>query len=462
MHKGMGEKYYAADLFDGTRWQRRVTLEVDAEGSLSSIRPKTRAPEDAEVLSGPVVPGMPNLHSHAFQRAMAGLAEIRGPSEDDCWSWREAMYRLAARLDPEALEAVAAQAFVEMLTAGYTSVCEFHYLHRDPDGAHYADRAELGKRILAAAAASGIGITLLPVLYQHGGFDRRELTRRQRRFYLSSEEFIDLTVRIAAATEADPNQAWGFAFHSLRAVAPEVLSEVRAALDPAVPVHIHVAEQQAEVTECVAHLGRRPVAWLTRNVELGPGWTLIHATHMDADETEAVARSGAVVGLCPTTEANLGDGLFPLEAYLSAGGVFGIGSDSQVSISPIEELRWLEYGRRLVSGRRNTVASAADPRCGTGLWRRSLVGGARATGRPIGQMTAGARADWLVIDPQAAQMVSLEADAILDLLVFSGNRCPVRDVMVGGRWRVRDGHHPGAEAVRRRFLETTRRLNERR
>ncbi len=460
MHNGVGEKFHASALFDGERWLSRVTLEVDPLGALSAVCPDTEPDAETERLAGPVIPGMPNLHSHAFQRAMAGIAEVRAGDQDSFWSWREAMYRLAARLDPDALEAIAAQAYIEMLKAGYTAVCEFHYVHRDPEGARYADPAELSVRVLAAARATGIGVTILPVLYQHAGFGGQPPSPRQRRFCLPTEDYLGLAEALVAATGGEADQAFGLAFHSLRAVTPDTIAEVLAAVTVPVPIHIHVAEQAAEVEDCLAHAGARPVAWLAGQVELDPRWALIHATHVDPAEVTVLARAGVVVGLCPTTEANLGDGLFPLGAFLAAGGRFGVGSDSQVTISPTDELRWLEYGQRLVQQRRNTVASAEEPHSGTALWRLALAGGAQAAGRPIGRLVEGARADWLVLDPESARWVGGDdRGLLLDQLVFSSAPGAIRDVMVGGRWRVRDRRHPDEDAVRARFLTVARRLN---
>ena len=434
-------------------WAKNLRFEVNPDGSLAAVTADAEA-GDAERLSGPVLPGMPNLHSHAFQRAMAGLAERAGPGGDSFWTWRKVMYGFAGRLSPDHVEAIAAQLYVEMLKSGYTAVGEFHYLHHGPDGSPYGDPGEMSHRVIAAAKAAGIGITHLPVLYAHGGFGGAEAGPGQRRFLHDAESFMALVDGLLARYRHDPEVRIGIAQHSLRAVTPELLSLTVAALDArdgAAPIHIHIAEQQSEVDDCLAWCGARPVQWLLDHAAVSRRWCLVHATHMTGDETLALARSGAVAGLCPTTEANLGDGLFPLFAYLAAGGALGVGSDSHISVSPIEELRWLEYGQRLARERRNITPVGDGGSIGASLWRSALAGGARALGRPIGALEAGARADFLVLDGEHPLLIGRRADVLLDSLVFSGNQNPVRDVMVGGRWVVRQGRHHDEEAIAQRY-----------
>ncbi|MGB6145438.1 MAG: formimidoylglutamate deiminase, partial [Rhodanobacter sp.] len=341
--------YRAGRLWRDGEWQRDASFAVDAGGALVD------ASDGIETIGQWVLPGMPNLHSHAFQRAMAGLAERRGRADDSFWSWREAMYGFAAVIDPESLQAIAAQIYVEMLKAGYTRVCEFHYLHHRPDGTPYAQAEAMSLALVEAAREAGIGLTLLPVLYMSGGFDGRALGERQRRFGHDVDGYLRLLDTLQA--HADRDLRVGTALHSLRAVPEAALREVLA--DSRVrrgPIHIHIAEQIGEVQDCLAIRGARPVEWLFDHAEVDARWCLVHATHLTEAETARIAASGAVAGLCPTTEANLGDGLFPLAAYLDAGGTFGIGSDSHISISPVEELRWLEYGQRLLTRRRNIAA----------------------------------------------------------------------------------------------------------
>jgi formimidoylglutamate deiminase len=426
-----------------------VRLEIDDRGDLAALQVGAE-PAGAERIPGVVLPGMPNLHSHAFQRAMAGLAERLEPGEASFWSWRTVMYRFLERIGPDELRAIAAQLYVEMLEAGYTAVGEFHYLHHQRDGRPYADPAELSWAILEAQQASGIGLTLLPALYMAGGFGGSPPEAGQRRFVHDLDGFARLIDRLCPRFSADPNLRLGIAPHSLRAVpdgALRDLVQVADALDPEAPIHIHVAEQVKEVRDCLEWCGARPVRHLFDAAPVGPRWCLVHATHMDDAETDLLARSGAVAGLCPTTEANLGDGLFDLGGYLAARGRFGIGSDSHVSVSPVEELRWLEYGQRVARLRRLVAASEDEPHCGARLWRAALAGGAQALGRRIGQLAPGCRADLVTIDDDHPLLVGRTGDLLLDSLAFSGNANPVRDVMVGGRWRVRDGRHAERERI---------------
>ncbi len=440
-------------------WAEDVLFEVDGAGYLSAVVPNARA-DGVERAAGPVVPGMPNLHSHAFQRALAGLAERARDPEDSFWTWRALMYRFVAHLTPEQIEAVATLLYVELVKAGYTAVGEFHYLHHAPDGRPYDVRAETGLRILAAARSAGIGVTLLPVLYGYGGFGGQPAGEGQKRFLNDPDGLLRIVAALREAAGADPQVRVGLAPHSLRAVTPETLQATLAglaALDPEAPIHIHVAEQTKEVEDCLAWCGQRPVAWLLEHAGVDARWCLVHATHMEPAETAGLARSGAVAGLCPTTEANLGDGLFDGPRYWTAGGLWGIGSDSHVSHSPIEELRLLEYGQRLHARRRN-VLRGAGPAIGAALYGGALAGGARALGRPVGRLAPGCRADLLVLDPQTPALVGLSGDTLLDALVFAGNRNPVRDVAVGGRWVVREGHHRAEAAALRGFAAARRAL----
>ena len=395
------------------------------------------------------MPGIPNLHSHAFQRAMAGLAERQTHPEDSFWTWRETMYRFAARFDPDTLYAVAAQLYAEMLEAGYTTVCEFHYLHHAPDGQPYADPAAMSRALIGAARDTGIRLTLLPVLYMSGGFDGRALGERQRRFGHDLDGFLALLDMLRK--EESNAMRVGCALHSLRAVPEVAMREVVAALPGDARIHIHVAEQIGEVQDCIALRGARPVEWLLANVDIDPRWTLVHATHLIDAEVVGIARSGATVAICPTTEANLGDGLFPLRAYLDAGGAWGIGSDSQISVSPIEELRWLEYGQRLLTRHRNIAVRADSPSVGETLLRSTLASGANATGHAIGNSVDGDCADWIVLDSDAPQFAGMTAADAVDRWIFSGNRNLVRDVFVAGTQVVAGGVHRQREAIAQRY-----------
>lgn len=469
---------YSADhawLADG--FADNVRIEIDTgrhlAGALLNVA-AGEAGEDAERLGHWVLPGMPNLHSHAFQRAMAGLAERGGKSDDSFWTWREVMYAFAASIGPDELRAIATQLYVEMLKAGYTHVCEFHYLHHQPDGKPYDDPSAMSLALIEAAQESGIGMTLLPVLYMTGSFDGRPLGERQRRFGLDVDGFLRLVERLRMIES--PRLRVGIALHSLRAVPEEamraVLQGIAALPDPhdaspgaQMPIHMHIAEQIGEVQDCLALRNARPVEWLLDHAPLDARWCLVHATHMTDTEIRHVAASGATVGLCPTTEANLGDGVFPLKAYLQAGGAFGIGSDSHISVSPVEELRWLEYGQRLVTRQRNIACTPNSPSVGETLFSRALTGGGLASGMPIGALqggdatvpSVGARADLLVLDETAPLLAGRDSRNLIDTWLFAGNVNLVRDVMVNGEWVVRDFRHRDEDRIATRYRAALRR-----
>ncbi len=432
-------------------WLDNVRLEWDAGGTLTAVTPDA-VPASGEAQAGLVLPGMVNLHSHAFQRALGGLTETAGDGPDSFWTWRDLMYRFARNITPDHIEAIAAQLFSECLRHGYTSVCEFHYVQRDQAGAMYARPAETAERVVAAAQLAGIGVTMLPVLYSYAGFGAQPLKPEQQRFRTGPLEVLQ--VIDALDPLRGPQVEVGVAPHSLRAAATGQIGEVLAALPPERPVHIHIAEQQAEVEQCIAATGMRPVRYLMEQFTLDQRWCLVHATHLDAGETAALAASGAIAGLCPTTEANLGDGLFPLEPFLAGGGRFGIGSDSHISQSPVEELRWLEYGQRLQHQRRNVAASKDQRRVGDFLWQGALAGGALASGRAVGALAPGKRADLLVLDSDHPNLAGIDADDVLGTFVFCGNDNLVKDVMVGGRWVVRERQHVAQAAIAQRYMHT--------
>ncbi len=445
---GTPRHFIAAQAWVDGAWHADVDLGV---GEAGRLRATLARPDYATRLDGWVLPGIANLHSHAFQRAMAGRAERRGPGADSFWTWRETMYALAARVSPDALHAIAAQLYVEMLEAGYTRVCEFHYLHHDVDGRPYADPATMSQALIAAAREVGIGLTLLPTLYQRGGFDGRALAPRQLRFRHDTDAYIRLVRSLR--TQQDDSLRIGIAFHSLRAVDESAMREVLHDLadDPGMPIHIHIAEQTGEVDECLALRGARPVQWLLQNFPVGPNWTLVHATHLLADERDALARSGAVVALCPTTEGNLGDGFFPLPEYQVAGGRWGIGSDSHVSVSPVEELRWLEYGQRLLHRARNLGATAQHPSTAMGLLQSCMASAASSSGVVLGEIAAGQRADWVVLDGDALEFAGLPQDMLLDGWLFASQRPCVKEVYVAGCRLVEQGRHNLRESVAQRY-----------
>jgi len=441
-------------------WARDVAVTIAADGTIASVETGVR-PGGATPLAGPVLPGMTNLHSHAFQYAMAGLAESRSPSgEDHFWSWRETMYRFLARLTPDDVEAIAAQLYVALLKGGFTSLVEFHYLQADPAGRPYADPAEMSWRVLAAARRAGIARTLLPSLYRHGGFGRPP-GEGQRRFLLPAETVLDIIAALRREARSDPLLRVGAAPHSLRAVTVEELGDFAAAVrhgDAAAPLHIHAAEQPREVEECLAATGQRPVERLLATLPLDRCWCVVHATHMDAAETAALAATGALAGLCPTTEGNLGDGIFPFLAWRAAGGAFGIGTDSHVGTDAAGELRLLEYAQRLTHLRRAVGASEAEPSTGTALWQHAASAGARAAAQPAGAIAPGWRADLVVLDGADPLLAGRGGGTIADTLVFGPAPRLIRDVYVGGRAVITAGRHAEEDAIAARFAATMRRL----
>ena len=439
---------FAADALLPTGWARNVLIEWDGAGRIAQVAPGATAPAGVPTAAGPVIPGMPNLHSHAFQRAFAGLTEYRGQAEDSFWSWRNLMYRFAQRITPESLEAIATWLYIEMLEAGYTSVCEFHYVHHDTDGRPYADDATLSQALLRAARTAGIAITLLPVLYQTSGFGAKPPRADQARFIRSTDNMLSLLERLAPAAQAQ-GAVLGLAPHSLRAVPPDSLAAAvqgLTALNPQAPIHIHIAEQTQEVDDCIAWSGQRPVQWLLNHAPVDERWCLVHATHMTPDEYAGAARTGAVAGICPTTEANLGDGIFDMPLWLQHGGRWGVGSDSHACVNAAEELLMLEYGQRLSRRQRNVLASSSQPEVATAMTLQAVQGGAQASGRwgagAAAGIAVGQSADWVVLDAQHVALRGLPAPAMLSAHVFASHRTSAIDsVWVGGACRVEQGRH---------------------
>jgi formimidoylglutamate deiminase len=446
---------YASRALLPDGWAENVAIGIDALGVIVSLEQNLPGlPSGAESLCGVLVPGMPNCHSHAFQRAMVGLTETRGSTEDSFWSWRDTMYRLLGSIGPDELGAISEQLYIEMLKLGYTSVAEFHYLHHNLDGTAFDDPAEMSHRVINAAQAAGIHITHLPVLYCHSDFGAKAPEVGQRRFVHEIDAYLELWSGLYDRYNKVTDVRLGMAPHSLRAVSQPLLREAIVgldALDASAPIQIHIAEQQKEVESCLAHTGARPVEWLLREFEVNARWCLVHATHLSPQECRNLASSAAVAGLCPSTEANLGDGIFPAVEYLQAEGSFAIGSDSQVCLSPAQELRLLEYGQRLQHQKRVLLATEAQASVGESLYREALDGGARALGIQTGTIAIGARADLLVLDDQHPSLYGKSGAALLDSWIFACDSTPVRHVMVGGQWRVRDGVHPREEIVAEGF-----------
>ena len=436
-----------------TGWAKKVCLELDEAGTILKITSDYDG--DAESLSGYALPAINNIHRHAFQRAMAGLAEYSTSSSDSFWTWRDIMYRFAAKISATDLEAIAAQLYLEMLKAGYVSVSEFHYLHHD-EGTGDA----MSHSIMAAAKKTGIGLCHLPALYMASGFGGSSFNERQKRFGHSLDDYLALLENLSSEVAQNANQHLGMAFHSLCAVPQEAITECLNNNPVAGPIHIHIFEQIQEVNDCVSCAGKRPVEWLYDHAEVDDRWCLIHATHLSDSEVSLIVRSGAVAGLCPTTEANLGDGLFPLKKYLGLGGDIAIGSDSHISVSLFEELRLLEYGQRLKSRRRNIVVSEHEIHTGTYLYNLTLRGGAKASGFNNGALKVGKRADIIVLDGSSLLLVGTPDKNIIDRFIFSGNQNSVKHVMVVGKMVVSNYKHAAEESILSDFSAVMSRLRK--
>ena len=429
-------------------WAENVGIDIDG-GMIHGVHANASA-DGRERIAGIALPGLPNLHSHTFQRGMAGLAETRGPEGDSFWTWRQVMYRFLGSLTPDDVEAIAAFAMMEMLEGGFTALAEFHYLHRDVDGRPYADVAELSHRIAAAAQETGMGLTLLPVFYAQGGFGGVAPTEGQRRFINDVDSYARLLDGARKAVAELDDAVIGVAPHSLRAVTPESLRDV-VPLAGGGPIHIHIAEQVKEVEDCLTWSGQRPVAWLLDHAPVDRRWCLIHATHLDAREVEGIAMSGAVAGLCPITEANLGDGIFEGADHLAAGGRFGVGSDSNIEISASAELKQFEYSQRLKHRARNVLARREGQSTGRSLYDKALAGGAQALGRRIGAIEAGQRADLVVLDAGHPDLAAVSGDRWIDSYVFVAGKAAIDTVFVAGNAVVRSGRHIHRETIRARY-----------
>lgn len=445
---------WAEQAWIASRWQSKVLLDIDTQGCWSRITCGVATPPPhARVLPGPVLPGLVDAHSHAFQRAFVGLSERRASESDDFWSWRERMYRVALRITPDQLLAVAAQLYLELLRGGYTQVCEFHYLHHDPSGQPYADPATLCWALADAARHSGIGLTLLPVLYQRAGFARPALQHDQRRF--ASTPTMVMELARAVQSRGQPQLQAGVAIHSLRAAdAASIQALLKQVGGDAMPIHIHIAEQTGEVDDCLQSTGRRPIQYLCDTLAPDARWQLVHATHATPREIEAVARSGAGIVICPATEANLGDGLTDLAGWLNAGVPMAIGSDSHVVRNWPEELRWLEYGQRLLHHKRNVAAAPGQQEATAArLFDAALAAGGTAAGISRWGLVAGARADALVIDSRAPAQLGIAPSHRLDALVFAGGEPALREVLVAGQVMLQDGRHRSQDAIADTFAD---------
>jgi len=438
-------KLYAENILLADGWATKQTLTIE-NGVITTIEQGMIA--GAEIAQGAVIPGMVNCHSHAFQRAFAGFSEQGSEGQDSFWTWRKIMYQFLAKLTDVDAKVIAKQLYIEMLKMGYTRVAEFHYLHHGIDGNAYNEQASglatMADAIFQAAQESGIGLTLLPVLYQYSGFGELAANEGQKRFINSTVQFNQLVSDCFILSEQYQNTNVGIAPHSLRAVDKTSLTQAVAhvrSLDKQAPVHIHISEQQKEVDDCLSYYGKRPVQWLLDNIELDKHWCLIHATHIDEQERQGIVAKQAIAGICPTTEANLGDGIFPTTEFLAEQGTLAIGSDSHISVNPIEELRWLEYAQRLIKQQRAILATPKQASVGQNLWQQAALGGAQSTNSNTGSLAIGKQADLLVLDKQKTQLFANSEKNLLDSVIFASQQNPVADVMVNGAWVIRNQQH---------------------
>lgn len=431
--------YFAERAWLNQEWKNNVLFEVSG-GVFTCIKSEMNAPDNAVHLSGPVLPTLANVHSHAFQRIMAGMAEVCLNPNDSFWSWRDLMYKIVQKLSPDQANVIATQLYIDMLKAGYTQVGEFHYLHHDVAGKHYDNKAEMSHQLINAADRSGIGLTLLPVLYSYSGFGGQMPSEGQARFIHSSQSYLDLQIQCQQALADSKLHNLGICFHSLRAVTEKQINEVLNELDKERVVHIHISEQQKEVNDSIAWSGKRPVEWLDEHIGLNERWNLIHATHLNDQELNAIASSGAVVGLCPTTEANLGDGIFPGVEFERLNGRWGIGSDSHVSLSIVEELRVFEYGQRLRDQQRNRLYRGEQISIGDNLFNQALLGGNQSCGVALG-LSVGNRADFMVLDDTHPFIGASEPKDVLNRWLFACSENVVKDVFVAGKQVISEGRH---------------------
>lgn len=468
-------KYYAENILLSDGWATDKILTVE-KGIITAITSSegtsgenaSGAKEGVEVLSGTVIPGMVNCHSHAFQRAFAGFSEQGSEGQDSFWTWRKIMYKFLSQLDHNDAQVIATQLYIEMVKKGYTRVAEFHYLHHDIDGSTYSNHdtdetlATMAQSIFKAAKHAGIGLTMLPVLYQYAGFGQQKPNDGQKRFINSSVQFNQLVSDCFTLSTQYKNTNVGIAPHSLRAADKEAINiavkHIRL-LDENAPIHIHIAEQQQEVDDCLVHYKKRPVQWLLDNFDLDKHWCLIHATHINEQEQQGIAARKAVVGICPTTEANLGDGIFPTAEFLALNGTIAIGSDSHISISPTEELRWLEYAQRLSKQQRTILSTNEQVSVGQNLWQKAATGGAQSTSTNTGSLAIGKQADLIVLNEKQTRLFANNNQHLLDSIIFASQENVVKDVMVNGRWVVQNSVHAQEQNSAENFAKLLAKLS---
>lgn len=453
-------KLYADSVLIGNQWQQNKTLSIDENGYIESIIDGCEA--TAEKVVGAVIPGMVNCHSHAFQRAFAGFSEYRANQADSFWSWRDIMYRFVKQMSPEDAHKVARYLYLEMLKAGYTCVAEFHYLHHQVGGKAYADPAEMSHQVINAALQAGISITHLPVLYTYAGFNELAPSEGQKRFIHQTDDYCQLIEKLHDNYQNQTTVGLGIAPHSLRAVSQsqlDIVVPLIRQLNPHSPIHIHIAEQMKEVEDCLNFYQKRPVEWLLDNYQMDKNWCLIHATHLTAAEVSRLATSGAIAGICPTTEANLGDGIYPTQEYLAQGGRIAIGSDSHIAVNVADELRSLEYAQRLILQQRAVLSHEDCPSVGEHLYRRCALDGADTVNQNVGEIAVGKRADFVVLDTEHPTLYAKPQASLLDAAIFACDNLPVKDVMVAGQWKIQNSVHRDSEKITQDYLAVMKRLS---
>lgn len=451
-------------VLQASGWVENAFIKIDEEGIIQEISTKKTGDSELEAVDAYALPGFQNAHSHAFQYAMAGLAERHEGSKtpDDFWSWRSAMYQLALSMNPDQLEAIASMLYAEMLRHGYTQVAEFHYVHHDPKGKAYGNLAELGERMIAAAQKTGIKITLIPIYYKNGGFGK-DAQPQQRRF-LSKDfgSYMDLFEASRQACSKYADAGIGYGLHSMRAVGPTDIKMLSQMAQAEIPIHMHIAEQKQEIKESINHLGLRPVEWLTEHIALNACYHLVHATHMTRDETKALAESGAHVVLCPSTEGNLGDGLFPLKNFQGDGGNWSIGTDSHIGLNPFEELRILDYGQRTQNHLRNTFLGAGQQDNGFAGLKQMLQGGRKAMGKEQTDFfTVGEPLDALLMDAKTPLLASSSLRNLTSTCVYASDASMHHGTLVNGKWKVKEGKHVDHASIQTEFLKSIAELKNR-
>ena len=453
-------KLYAERILLSNGWATDKTIHIE-NGVIKAI--SDGCANDVEKATGPIIPGMVNCHSHAFQRAFAGFSEQGSEGQDSFWTWRQVMYKFLEQLTEDNVELIATQVYIEMVKMGYTRVAEFHYLHHQIDGSAYPELSTMAKAIFSAAKSAGIGLTLLPVLYQYSGFGSLPPNSGQKRFINSTEQFNQLVSDCFNLSKEYSNTNVGIAPHSLRAVDKSALVSVTEhvrKLDNKAPIHIHMSEQQKEVNDSLEHSGKRPVQWLLDNMNLDKHWCLIHATHIDESERKGIISSAAIAGICPTTEANLGDGIFPTTEFMAEGGTIAIGSDSHISVNPVEEIRWLEYTQRLIRQQRAVLANNRQPSVGLNLWQAANHGGAQSTNSNTGELEIGKQADLLVLHSDKTCLFASSDQHLVDSLMFASQTNMIADVMINGNWVVKNGTHDFEKATGAKFAELLSSLSD--